>query len=269
MASVLQLFTSIVFAVLAWIAMTGSLAAGAFLLPEGQGQFIAGVGYSEGSRRFDQTGVAVPTPTYRKADAGGYIEYGLTSWLSLIAAPTLSHENGSAATNSVTGSDSSAFGARLQVFGSSDAVVAVQALIQPPMGSQSPASEIADGGARSFSGDFRVMVGRSFSLLGLPAFVEVDPGVRFRADPLPDEARLDLTFGMRPIPRLLILVQDFSAFAHSDGPLIAATAYSKLQATLVYDLSPVWSVQAGGFRTIAGRNAIRETGPLAALWYRF
>ena len=260
---------SVFFSALAWIATSGASSAGAFLLPEGQGQFIAGLGYSEGSRRFDRTGPAVPTAPYRKAEASGYLEYGLTSWLSIIAAPTLSHETGSAASNSVTGSDSSAFGARLQLFGSASAVVAVQALVQPPIGRGSQASELADGGARSLAADLRVMGGWSFRMGGLPAFIDVEPGVRLRADPFPDEARLDLTVGVRPLPRLMLLVQDFGAFAPSDGPLIARAAYSKLQGSAVYDLSPVWSVQVGGVHTIAGRNAIRETGPFGALWYRF
>lgn len=239
------------------------------MLPQGEGQFIAGVGYSEGSRRFDQTGAAVPTSTYRKADASGYLEYGLTSWLSVIAATTLSHENGSGATNSVTGSDSSAFGARLQVFGTANGVVALQALLQPPIGNESATSALADGGSRSFAADLRVLFGESFPLFGMPAFVDIEPGARLRADPFPTEARLDLAFGVRPLPRLMILVQDFSAFAPSAGPLIARSAYSKVQASVVYDLSPKWSLQAGVFRTIAGRNAIRETGPFGALWYRF
>ena len=110
----------------------GSAAAGAFMVPEGQGQFIAGVGYSEGSRRFDQTGVAVPTPSYRKVEASGYLEYGVTPWLDFIGAPTLAHQNGSVATNSVTGSDSSAVGARFLIFGRPDEVLSLQVLVQPP-----------------------------------------------------------------------------------------------------------------------------------------
>ncbi len=261
-------FLLAIFMVSMSIATRAPARAGAFLLPEGQGQFIAGVGYSQGSRRFDPAGAAVPTPTFRKAEASGYIEYGLTPWLSLVAAPTLSHANETSA-NSVTGSDSSAFGARLRLFEKANTVMAVQALLQPPIGGESEASEIADGGARAFAADLRVLFGRSINVFGLPAFVDVEPGARLRAAPFPTEARLDLTFGVRPVPRVLLLLQDFSAFAGSAGPLIQRCGYSKLQASVVYDLSRTWSVQAGGFWTVAGMNAIREMGPLAALWYRF
>ena len=67
----------------------------------------------------------------------------------------------------------------------------------------------------------------------------------------------------------MVLLQDFSSAAPSRGSEIRRTAYSKFQGTLVYDVSRRWSVQLGAFRTIAGRNAVRETGPLAALWVHF
>ena len=246
----------------------GPAAAGAFLQPEGQGQFIAGVGYSEGSRRFDPSGRVVAGPPADKVEASGYLEYGLTSWLSLIAAPTLARETGALAANTVTGSDSSAFGARLQLYALPDRVIAVQVLVQPPLGGSGTAV-VADGGSRAFAVDLRVLGGRSFPLLGMPAFVDVQPGTRLRADPLPAEARLDMTFGLRPVPSLLVLIQDFNSLAPRAGALVPSTSYAKLQGSLVYDLSRRWSAQVGAFRTIAGRNALRETGPLVAIWYRW
>jgi hypothetical protein len=236
------------------------------MTPEGTAQFIAGIGYSQGSRRFESSGKPVPTPPARKIEASGYLEYGLTSWLTLIAAPTMTHAGGGAV-NAITGSDGSAFGARLKILGRDDRVIALQMLVQPPLG-ESRDARLASGGSKSAALDLRVMAGRAFTLMGLPAFADIQPGVRLRADPFPMETRLDLTFGIRPVPELLVLVQDFNSLAPA-GAVVAATAYSKVQASLVYDLSVRWSLQAGAFRTIAGRNALREMGPLAALWYRF
>lgn len=236
-------------------------------MDEGYGQFIAGVGVSEGSRRFDTAGRAMPTPAYRKALASGYLEYGWRSWLTLVAAPTLARDNGVAA-NQVTGSDGSAFGARLLLYGRPGQVVSVQALVQPPLGGDR-AAQLATGGAQALAGDLRLQFGQGFSLGSWPAFVDVAPGVRLRADPFPNEARLDMAFGLRPIPRWLLLAQTFSSAAPSRGPAVERTSYSKLQLSLVFDIAPRWSVQLGGFRTISGRNAIRETGPIFAVWVRF
>ena len=236
--------------------------------PDGQGQFIAGVGYTEGLRRFDQNGRTVTAPSFRKAEASGYLEYGLTPWFSLIAAPTLSHAHDAAATNSVTGSDSSAFGARLQLYGAPGRVIAVQALVQPPLGAGSRATQLMDGGARTFGVDTRLLLGQDFPLFGLPAFVDIEPGAHVRADPFPTEARLDATLGVRYRPDLLVLVQDFTSLAHA-GPVVPRQSYNKVQVSLVFDLSVRWSLQVGGVRTVAGRNIVRETGPLGAIWYRF
>lgn len=235
--------------------------------PEGQGQFIAGVGYTGGSRRFDQGGRVVAAPAFHKAAAGGYLEYGLTPWLSLVLAPTLSsaHE----AANSVTGSDASAFGARLQIYGAPGRVVAVQALIEPPLGAGGRVARLRDGGAKTPGLDARLSLGQAFVLFGLPAFVDIEPSAHMRADPFPTQARFDATLGVRAGPDTLVLLQDFSSLAPSGGPLLPRQSYSKLQISLVYDLSARWSLQVGGMRTIAGRDSIRETGPVAGLWCRF
>ena len=243
--------------------------AGAFPIAEGQGQLIAGVGYTAGSRRFEPSGRVVAAPAVNKATASGYLEYGLIPSLTLVLAPTLAHQTGVPAANTVTGSDSSAFGARLQLWGNGAGVLAVQALVQPPLGAGGAAAQVAAGGARSLAVDARVLGGWSFPFFGLPAFADVEPGVRFRADPLPNEARLDVAVGLRPFARLQVLLQAFNSLAPRAGPLIPSTAYAKGQASLVYDFSPRWSGQVGVVRTLAGRNALRETGPLFAVWCRF
>ena len=242
--------------------------AGAFMMPEGYGQFIAGIGFSEGSRRFDTGGVAQPAPAYRKLAASGYLEYGLTSWFTVVAAPTLARANGVAA-NTVTGSDSSAFGARLRLYEAVGRVVSLQVLVQPPLLPGDRAAQLAVGGARNLAVDVRLQFGQTFSVFGLAAFVDIAPGARVRADPFPTEARLDATLGIRLHSRLLILLQDFLSIAPSGGPQIPRTSYDKVQLSAVYDLSTRWSVQLGAFRTAAGRNAVRETGPFGALWVRF
>jgi protein XagA len=247
--------------------LRGALA-GAWPVAPGYGQFIAGVGFSEGDRTFSTGGRPQPTPAYRQIAASGFLEYGLTPALTVVAAPTLARQSGDAA-NTVTGSDSSAFGARLRLAEAQGRVAAVQVLVQPPIGHPSFASELVTGGAQSFATDIRLMFGQSFLLFGRPAFVEAAPGARVRLDPFPSEARLDLTFGVRPLPRWLVLAQAFLIAAPPAGPLVPRSASDKVQASVVYDVTPRWSVQVGAFHTVAGNNVVRETGPFGALWYRF
>lgn len=244
--------------------------AGGFTLPEGQGQIIAGVGYIAASRSFDRGGSARTAPPYRKAAVSAFVEYGLRDWLTLIAAPTLARMQAGTPTNAFTGSDESGFGARLRLWGSPTRALAVQVLAEPPVGRRrDPATEAALGGPHAAAADLRLQYAQAFPLFGVPAFATFEPGARLRGGGWPNEARLDLAAGLRPLPQLLVLLQSFNSVAGSAGPLIPRMAYSKLQASLVYDLSPRWSAQVGGLRTLAGRNAAREFGPFGALWYRF
>jgi hypothetical protein len=244
--------------------------AGGFMMPEGRGQLIAGVGYIEASRTFNPSGKSISTPSFRKAAISGFVEYGLTPDLTIIVAPTAARMQAGSSSNTFSGSDESAFGARLRLWGAPTWTLAVQALVEPPLGRRgNPATEVALGGPHAFAADLRLQFGQSGTVFGSPAFFSLEPGVRLRDQGWPDEARFDVTFGVRPWPRGQILVQAFASSASGAGPLIPRTAYGKVQLSFVYDLSTAWSIQAGGLRTIVGRNAALETGPFAGVWYRF
>ena len=245
-------------------------AAGAFLMPEGQGQIIAGVGYVEASRTFNKSGRAVSASSFRQAELSAYAEYGLKDWLTLVAAPTLARLHEGDLSNAYTGSDESAVGARLALYRSPTRVVAFQVLAEPPLGPRGGSTtEAAFGGPRTAAVDLRMQLGQAVEILGWPVFLSLEPGARLRGGGLADEARIDFTAGIRPWRGGLILLQDFTSVAPRAGRLNPSTTYSKLQLSFVYDLTPVWSVQVGGLRTLAGRNAALETGPLFSRCYRF
>ena len=68
-------------------AENGRLRAGAWLMPPGEGQIIASTAFSGSARAFDANGRLIPVPSYDKFELGAYLEYGLTDWLTVIAAP--------------------------------------------------------------------------------------------------------------------------------------------------------------------------------------
>ena len=63
------------------------------------------------------------------------------------------------------------------------------------------------------------------------------------------------------------------------GHAVPAPSFSKVEASGYLEfgvtrsfalvLAPTLTHSSDGMRTFSGRNVIRETGPLAALWYRF
>ena len=202
--------------------------AGGFTLPEGQGQIIAGVGYIAAPRTFDRTGRPVAAPAFRKAVVGAFLEYGFLDGLTLIAAPTAAHMQAGAPVNAYTGSDESAFGARFRLFGTPTQALAVQVLVEPPIGrARNAASEASFGGPHAAAADLRIPFTQVVQAFGLPAFVSVEPGARLRGGGWPHEARLDLAGGIRPTSRLLVLVQSFNSVAPSAGPLVQRTSYQQ------------------------------------------
>ena len=88
-------------------------------------------------------------------------------------------------------------------------------------------------------------------------------------DGLPDEWHAEATVGMRPTPKLMLLLASYATVSNDGGAVFAPWYWMKLQPGVVYDLSQQWSVEGGFFATVVGQRAGRELGPTAALWYRF
>jgi hypothetical protein len=61
--------------------------ASAWLLPPGDGQIITYSAFSDSTRAFDGHGNLIPVPDYQKFELGTYVEYGVTDWLTVSAAP--------------------------------------------------------------------------------------------------------------------------------------------------------------------------------------
>jgi hypothetical protein len=228
---------------------------------------IAGVGYVAATRGFDSTGRAVVNPAYRKLEGGGYFAYGLTDWAMLIVVPSFVRMSAGAPAQSYSGSDESAIGVQVKVFGSETQSVSFQALVEPALGPK--VASLAFGDPNGWAGNFKLQFGQAFTLINRPAFVDAGPGVQVHGTGWPDEARFDAAFGIRPWIHTLVLVQSFTRAAPYAGPSIPAIFATSLQLSLVQDLSDRWSLQAGALRTLAGRNAARETGPVAAVWMKF
>jgi len=77
------------FAAVAWLPGVGFEAAwaSAWLLPPGDGQIITYSAFSDSTRAFDGHGNLIPVPDYQKFELGTYVEYGVTDWLTVSAAP--------------------------------------------------------------------------------------------------------------------------------------------------------------------------------------
>lgn len=236
-------------------------------MPPGEGQAIAYAAFSGSSRAFDSQGKLVAVPEYRKFELGTYIEYGLTERLTLVASPAYDRIRNPPPGQSYKGPGESGIAARVGIYRNETSIISFQA------GLRSPGASLADSLGpfavrRAASLDVRVMAGHNCAILGFEGFAEAQGAYRFYAAGQPGEWRIDLTAGLRPLPRLLAMLQSFTSIANGSAQF-GHVSWTKLQPSFVYDIAPQWSVQLGGFVTVAGINAGRELGPLAGVWYRF
>jgi hypothetical protein len=242
---------------------------GAWLMPADHGQVVVTGTTSAATNAFDNDGHSKSAPRYTKSELQALIEYGVTDWLTAIAIPSLQHVGIAAPTDaSRTGAGNSEFGARARIMQTTDWVLSGQATVRVPgtFDTGNPAAL----GYTGFDVDLRALFGASFTMSGLPVFVDVQLAERLRAGGPPSEARMDFTVGIRPAQQWLLLMQQFNVVSEGSGAQpFTANRYHKLQMSVVYDLAPQWSVQGGAFTTFAGRNALQENGLVTGLWYRF
>jgi hypothetical protein len=199
----------------------------------------------------------------------GLMEYGATDRLTVMLMPGLQHLDIGAPVNARrTGIGYFELGGRYRLFDGPSWVISAQMTLRAP-GVFEPVSPASIGYSEP-EVDLRVLFGKSGSVAGWPIFLDLQLAQRFRLGAPPSEFRADATFGIRPLPAWMLLLQAFNVFAEgSSQPVFPEYRYHKLQVSVVHELTSRWSVQIGGFSTVAGSNALQENGVVLGTWYRF
>jgi hypothetical protein len=262
--------------------------AGAWVYPEGRGQLILTTLLAGARKAYGPDGRIVATPPYQKLEARAYVEHGLTDWLTFVGEGSAMRFSGAAARSedplealiaeakaglplwlppaSATryqGLGLGAAGLRLRLLDEGAYVVSAEASVRT-----------ASQAARRFldvrqppQADARLLMGRKFELFGLAGFLDTQLGFRSGGQN-GNEFRLDLTAGLRPFERLLIMGQSFSAIAPR-GARMGAITEQKFQLSAVFEATPSISVQIGGVAALGGVNAPAEQGIISAIWWRY
>ncbi|MGQ7790851.1 hypothetical protein ACUN0C_00400 [Faunimonas sp. B44] len=242
--------------------------AGAWTLDRSAGQVIFSLTAKDAVRAFDASGASVSRPAHRKRELSAYVEYGATDWLTLVFSPTLERTTIAAPSSArYQGLGYTEFGARARFWQAGAWVGSVQVLGRAA--GAADRSDPAQAGKTAHQVDARLLVGRSFSVRGRPAFVDVQAGRRMASGKGAGEYRLEASAGIHIRPRLLLLAQSFNALSNRGGGLGTRPRRHEVQFSAVWALSRAWSLQLGAVATVAGREALRERGLVAALWRRF
>jgi hypothetical protein len=264
-------------AVAAVLAAPALATAGAWTLPQGAGQVIVAVEQKIATERYGDRGRRRPTATFGKSELSAYLEYGLLDRLTVIVAPRLERISIAPPRETVrTGFGHTEIGARVLVgrFDPPSAglwqgtVFSLQSSVRLP-GAVDRDDPLMGANALA-EYDARALAGTAFAVGTWTGYVNVEGGVRLRQGPPPDEARLDVTLGVRPAPDWTLLAQAFLVETIEPGtPAFPDGRYARLQLGLVRDLGRSWSLQVAGNSVVAGRNALAENGLLLAVWRRF
>ncbi len=241
--------------------------AAAWTQESGHGEVIATTTASRADRSFDGSRNLHASPRYQKFDMQVRGEYGATDRLTLILGPGFQHIKIGTSSNSRSGTPIYAeLGARYCVAEGSNWVLSGQATVH--LTADADAATPVDRTGTEI--DLRGLFGYSFSLAKRPAFLDVQVAHRFRSNGSPNEVHADVTFGVKPSAKWLLMAQLFSVVSEGAGrPGFPSYDYYKFQPSVVYHLNERWSAQAGAFTTYTGRHSIQENGLVFAVWYKF
>ena len=243
--------------------------ASAWNRPAGQGLIILDGSSGGGGESFDGTGQLIRTRRYDQSELSGYVEYGVTDWLMVVARPSLvSTRLGQPGGSHYEGLGETDAGAQAQLLVFGPAALAVQGTFHLP-GTTSHDNP-AEIGNTAHEADLRMLGGVGFTIASIPAFIDLQGSFRLRSAGAASQWHGDATFGFSPTDRLLMLLQSFTSIPDGVGtPRLPSSRYTKIAATGVYRLTTAWSVQLSVFTTVDGQNALRERGVTTGLWYRF
>jgi hypothetical protein len=250
--------------------LSNSAYAGAYTLPPGEAKvFVSGL-ITDGERYFDTTGRRQARGRYTKYDTPVFVEYGFREGVTLFGSTGLqkiSAEDGGR--HERYGLGRSEVGARIRLLNEGPWIASAQ-------------SSVVVAGARAKEGvaaigetddqvDVRGQLQRSFEVLEMPGFADVEAGYRWRTKAPADEVRLDATVGLRVAPRWLALVHSFNTIGAGrwSGRYPLRQRIAKLQGALLFDLTERMQLFGAAFFTPYGRDAMDETGGQLGVGYRF
>jgi protein XagA len=244
--------------------------AGAWTQPAGRGQIIFSSVTTEASQRYGRNGKPRASGRFSKQELQAAAEYGTSDTVTLLAGTAARYQSVRAETGRLNAVNGAILGgARIRLWAGEASVLSLQASAEATGERQLP------GTFRRLNApveaDARLLFGHGFSLAGMTGFVDLQTAYRFRNSGNADEVRFDATLGIRPLPKWLLLLQSFNTFTLGRDTRfnLPATRQNKLQASVVYDLTEQFAVQAGVFTSAAGRETLRERGVVTALWWRF
>lgn len=256
------------------ISLEGAYAA-AWLQKAGETQVINNVFYYETSEFFDPAGVRRSQETFLKREYNPFIQYGLNDQWTLGASLRFQQlrqeDNGSAnITNAIADHE---WFARYALWQNDYAVLSVQPMIKLP--GFYDADDQPSAGNEQIDYELRLLYGHSFAWMERYHYINIEQAYRVRTEAPADEWRLDASIGIRPLDDWLVLTEWQSVRAIDGNATNLQVANStdfdldKIALSVVRKLSDTYSLQAGGFVHVDGKNTGAGGGLQFSIWTHF
>jgi hypothetical protein len=246
---------------LSWICLLATMAteapAGAWTRPEGET-------FASVSTSYYRTD---PDSGYEEATLNLYFEHGLRDWLTVGGALEATQPVGAA--SSLDGETTLAGFAQAQLWtGSAGDPLSLQIGLRAPLG------DVASGKPPQLEDDWaaeaRLLYGRGFDTGFGPGFADAQAALRLNRGDDADELRLDLTAGLRPAPRWLIMVQSLNTIGLRNATGFGADFdVYKIAPAVGYEIGWGATLLLSVEREIAGRGITQGTRARLGVWTTF
>ena len=235
--------------------------------PQAPGDTQVVISYEAGSadKGFDADGSAsLSLDNWKTNQASLYIDHGVSERLTLTS--KVNYRDYVTDNMKFSGLSSIEVGGRWTVKRSDDFVLAVGASVEGLGKGRRTDFDLTTRGGTDY--DLRAYAGKSFRLLGKPAFVDLQAARHLRQYEA-SQWRVDATLGVKPSLQWTVMAQVFSG--RTDKESWGRAAWTHTQLSLVRSFGPQQktSVQLGLRQTAAGRNVPKVNAAVISLWKTF
>ena len=235
-----------------------------------EGQVIITYTGSSATQAFDADGELVDL-SFSKDEISAYLEHGLNNnWTAVLRPAVQSVEAGNQGQREETvdfaGSE---LALRRVIAKAGGSVLSLQGGMIAPGSGESGAGDPL--GSDALGGEVRILAGHGWGDRKRGGFAEAQIAGRTYDGPRPEEARLDLTVGVRPNRNWLVMGGTLSVTSVNGEDAIGARDFTghRVQASVVRRINKRLAVQAGGRRTVEGTNVVQENAGFVGLWVRY
>jgi hypothetical protein len=245
--------------------------AGAWPQKPGDLQIIVPFATTIAPKTYDGDGKTERRNRYTKQELSPYAEYGLSKTITLVTSFALTHEKSSWLGSTISDRSLSRIeaGARFALGTWQETFFSIQPLLAWH-GAES-AGDAFSSRRGDIDGELSLTMGQHFKWLGMDGFTDNLIGVRVRPASRPSEMKVNLTIGLWPSERNMVMLksESYSSFTGGGGTTPSPIQSNKIGLSFVRKLDKTVSMEFGTMTSVSGRNAIKERSLGFALWYHF